>query len=58
MDRPVDDEACAIHHCVGASDPIAFAVDVYHVRNCEHTKVNSIRVDPKGFWLDGIWGKH
>lgn len=56
VDRSVDDEASAIHHCVGASDPIPFTIDVYHVRDCEYTKVHSIRIDPEGFGLDGIWG--
>lgn len=55
VDRSVDDEACTIHHCIGAPDPIAFAVDVHHVRNCQYTEVDSIWVYPKGLGLDGIW---
>lgn len=55
VDGGVDDEAGFVDEFVCAANPVALFIDVDEVRHFDETKVDAIRVDPEGVWLNGVF---
>lgn len=55
VDGGVDDEPGFVDKLVCAADPVALFVDVDEVRHFDEAKVDAIRVDPEGVWLNRVY---